>query len=1111
MNHVLATFDLYLREFWLPGNANDPYDRIVIAYPPLRDYVCYALQFNQNGVRFASCAESVLSLALYRVWLDENEKKPRRERTDISLLETLAPNGLTILQMIRRLQRMRLSKFPVYEYQPALDTFVLLNGAPRKDNQAIVYLPADPHNGLPQNHWTYTTVVFEKEPVLPGIKPEAVIYSRLPVIENDGSIYWRTALCPENREEYETLRAIGCACDCDWRFVCSHEAAFLAAHPAALRISLAGRAHVHGTLRAQVVGSLGVRKVILGARGRVTVSNPHGYLLSEEACANRPNVRVRGLWRFMRLLRNNDIADYSKLATIDIAPYRLDVFEFTDERQLQDYRWLAAGAVSCLAIMSLWALFRKPREKQLSISERSIHHDFFRGPPSGFSRALIESRERPMFSVVGRAGLGTAGLLGFGLGCLFGYRYARRIYKLDVIEPEMAWAADQDLTLRLPRRDELLARLATRKEITEDSVIDTVRRIAQEESWQVDITRAEFRDWLHRVVTEVGTMSTPAVEVGQCWNCLQYVPTYRHCCKACKRKTRQAPPEALTFTDALVTHVGFRPLWSRDFRIPKVALKSDVYIYDSTAKTWLIQAGTGMSFEALVSRFKKHEGALSVRGKLCGPMFLGQEPSCFPRGEGVAMQAFLVRLGAKRAAQAQASTYRICYDFIEPFLDEIEAESWELFISHFVGEKRRKMEEARLEDREGWAPRQNVDGELRIKMMGFAKSERSTDAELVGDLRLYKEETKPRLICSPNPLMLYRLGRWTHAQTKWLAKRFGPKDHMFYAGCASPRALNEWLNWTISECPESYTLVDDISAMDSNHSIESFRYHKRIRTKQFPHIDAWTSAAYDAEEQLVIRIGRFKVSVGYVNASGVSDTSYKNSMICLVVRVFAVLHAFVDTTELDSEEVVYLMREILPYIWTSASGDDGLTRMGERVYRWTIQDFNIQRYREAWALAGFGVKASLVPPNRWRMATYLAMRPVWSGDQYEWAPEPARRLRTMFWQFECGLHHMSWARGVATQMLVAARHAPILNQISTWFLERTKGPIAKVDLINPYSAFAGLKSSGSYNARAEAEFCLDYRVTVEDIRLFERVLAASGSVLVNIDTQVIRRIYAEES
>jgi hypothetical protein len=325
-----------------------------------------------------------------------------------------------------------------------------------------------------------------------------------------------------------------------------------------------------------------------------------------------------------------------------------------------------------------------------------------------------------------------------------------------------------------------------------------------------------------------------------------------------------------------------------------------------------------------------------------------------------------------------------------------------------------------------------------------------------------------------------------------MARKFSWKKQLFYAGCANPEALNQWLNYTLAEIPEPWSLVDDITAIDANHSKESFAYHTRVREIQFPHINQWIAAAFLGEALLFIRAGNFRLLVEWVNASGVSDTSYKNSLICLFVRLLAIAHALIDLNSLSQEEVTRHVESVRRDVRISASGDDGLSRLGDVVAGINIYQFSMDRYKEAWSWAGFDVKVAMVPPNRWRMATYLAMRPVWAGTRYEWAPEPARRSRNMFWQFECPLHPVAWARGIASQVLSQARHVPFLRQICDWFLAVAKGPTAyegdHCRATHEYSAFYGLSSTGDMNSRAISEFCLDYHVSMDDIALFERIL-----------------------
>lgn len=269
---------------------------------------------------------------------------------------------------------------------------------------------------------------------------------------------------------------------------------------------------------------------------------------------------------------------------------------------------------------------------------------------------------------------------------------------------------------------------------------------------------------------------------------------------------------------------------------------------------------------------------------------------------------------------------------------------------------------------------------------------------------------------------------------------------------------------------------------------------------------------YDGEQKLKIRVGQYTFEVEDVNASGVSDTSYKNSLLCLVIRAFAIVHALVDLMTLTQDQAAQWVNAVVRQCCMAASGDDGLVRLPEVINGVHIRKFSMARYQAAWAMAGFGIKVHLVPPTRWRMATFLAMRPVWAGQRYEWAPEPARRMRGMFWQIDNSQHPMAWGRGIATQVLQQARALPVLSDVCEWYLRNTRGPVStNVEATNRYSPFYGSVMSGGKTERSIAEFCLDYRVTVDDLKVFQNVLDMTADVLVNIDCFVLHRIYAEES
>jgi hypothetical protein len=729
--------------------------------------------------------------------------------------------------------------------------------------------------------------------------------------------------------------------------------------------------------------------------------------------------------------------------------------------------------------------------------------------------------------------------------------YVQRVLEYEPVAPTVPWAAVSDLTIDLPRYRELVQRLAVRKSISDDVAIDTVRRLAHEEKWTTDIDKDEFELWLSRIVTETGSEPQPLSLVptnGQCWTCLQKVKTYRHECKRCKRNSAALAPER-PLSDAFATYVGFFPLWSELFKLPYMEFKRGTKV--AVGKT-----GKVFTTRRQVQQWLDRQPVdLSKRGKLCGPMFANQVPKCFPKGEAVACSAFLVRLGGKRPYPDIAVCdkclelgYNECTVMCSPgqitTLDimprrllvaerlasvmiaklrnpadtkaetELRHETREEFLSHFSGEKLQKMVEAADMIDNAWT-KVNQDGTPAITFSGFTKAERSYDFKWAPGFLEAKDEQKPRFICSPNAIYLYILGRYTHVQTKWLSRRFLPTSRMFYAGCATPDQMNEWLNYTAADASMMNTLVDDVSAMDSSFTCSLFHFHKILRAAQFPHMPTFIDQAYEAEHSAWIRVGNIKVYVELVNFSGVSDTSYKNTAPCLPLRIFAIVNAFMDITSQDTAAVMQLYDEISSIVYTSAAGDDGLTRL-PTVIRGvdTSSQYFKSKYKEAWALFGFDIKVEIIPPNRWRMATYLAQRPVWVGHRYEWAPEPARRLRGIFWQFDCPLHPIAWARGVATQLLQQGRAQPLINYICTWYLSRTTGPAilnVATAASHEYSPFHGSVCGGDLNERAIQEFCLDYNVPREELDRFQRMLQLVPGVLVNLNSFVLDRVYSEES
>jgi len=655
------------------------------------------------------------------------------------------------------------------------------------------------------------------------------------------------------------------------------------------------------------------------------------------------------------------------------------------------------------------------------------------------------------------------------------------------------------------------SRLAVRRERPADICTDTFRRAQNECRWKEGVTPQEFELWLSTVVNVPGyTPSIPENHPSECITCFSRQGKRHHGeCRECKRKRTHITPEPL-LGEPLMVYVGRVGLWSRKFTLPKVELKAEASVSYRVAgrKRYL------RDYDAIMERMRKHGIEVTCRGWNSGPMIDGNIPMCFPRGEAVAVMAFVVRLGAKRLHDAEQRPWRLVATYLRRRARPLQAETREQFLAHFRGKKRAKMEEAFANIDAGYAveiPEPKSGDPPIAKMKGFPKAEKSFSYTMKECSFEKKETEKPRFICCPNPEFLAEIGQYTHPQLKWLSEAFPYTSHCFYAGCATPEQMNEWLNWTLRELPEAVSIVDDITAIDSNHNAWSFWMHKAVRREHYPRIPDRIEMLYRSEENITIRVGMYTLRVELVNASGVPDTSYKNGAPCLVLRPLAILYAVTDFDSLTDVEVLQRLDQLLRTIFTSAAGDDGLTRTPRVIMGVDVMSPHFrQRYEEWWARAGFTVKVDILPEHRWRMATYLAMRPVWAGDEYQWAPEPARRLKSLFWQIDNAMHPTAWARGVATQTLQQGRHCPVLADICSWFLSKTKGPVATPEE-KMYSPWHHYVTTGRMNDRAIREFCEDYHVSRQEIEFMRHLLDRTHSVFVNIGCSVVRRVMLEES
>jgi hypothetical protein len=563
------------------------------------------------------------------------------------------------------------------------------------------------------------------------------------------------------------------------------------------------------------------------------------------------------------------------------------------------------------------------------------------------------------------------------------------------------------------------------------------------------------------------------------------------------------------------------------------------------------------------------ERVVTQRGVSCGPIMQGYEPSCFVRGDSTAAAAFLIRNLAERphwhdsADRAALGFWNLAYYFLDVLeyatadsafsaiargLIELEPDTVAHWLSQLDDPKKRaEAEEALREIDNGAWPEirqisvtvEPVDGSSgpsrrrigSLVFKGFTKAEKTAMTEWHPPTSTWvpKSPVKPRFICVPGPMALAALGRYTHRQTKWLTEIFPASSSLFYAGCSEPAELRRWLNENLARFPQPLCVIDDISAMDANHSPDSFRFHNRVRAIQYPTLPADLDALFRAIEHVSVKIGRYAGRVSHINPSGVPDTSYKNSLMAIMIRWMAFAHATFEIFQydfnqynkmvnfrlhdrLDLNSAKCLMRRSLAYFSMAASGDDGLIYTTPHVAGQNVADPAwLSRYVAVWNASGFNIVVST--STNFRLATFLAHRPVYSSAGiYEWAPEPARRLRGLFWMIDKHHHPVAWARGVASQVVTMARHCPVLADVCGWYLRATSGPtMTNPKEFNRYNPMWSNKAIGVMNERGLEEFLLDYKIPRPEYDAFLAWLNSLPHPFLSLNCFVFERILDMES
>lgn len=1107
----------------------EPLDYYVLRHHYLRHLYCLSFPH-------LSCFESALAMASALVFTEREGKKPWNG------LGTRV-NGFMTLAMIRRWMRCHsMASFPIYSLeipavvqtdigiapnseQKELYRYVLVNGTPRDDGwcilqiidvngQLALHLP----RGFNQwdDHVTFAQLWLETE-IVPRHDNDRplLIMTSVPIVDFEREIFWRAHPTPTNALAIAQMKAQGRACTCCSNYVCPHELLFTGRHLGNIDrlVCLTAYSYIDGSHT----------PVYRPGSWNGTLESGSGMYTVERALEHTTVVTCQGVVHRSRVSNQPYVAHnvelwhgsfmgkvYKDCANIPIAGFVIRIMLSTLRlRRTLAEKWLYQhleyeGPTETKPMYTGGLVWHAAKFTDRTTTWSLVRQEVgWLAVGAGISTYLLRRKNLPLRLIGGLIGVYylLRALITMPLSILGVTIWKNRPAPFEVTFPPRPWAYTGDLTLKLPMEKELIARLATRKEISRDMIDDITRRLNNQTKWESEMGREEYLLFVERTETAQNKATLiPRPAVGMCYTCYRVVPTYRNECSVCKwRRNRGITKDV--FLNEFTTYVGFLPIRSAKFLVPLFTLDSAAYVEITHSRRKMTTRREILAFTQTLNE------DVSTRGRNCGPLIGGIVPRCFPRGFSVGIKAFAVRLGCKRAHVAQKQTWDDAFALLVLLgIIPLYPEKWEDFLAHQHSDKRLKNELARVDICEGWAKRPERAG----KMKSFPKAEKGRMPEEVtfSYEKTFKSEEKPRCICNPDPMVLATLGRYTHPQTKWLAWRFSKKDHLFYAGCAKPADLNFWLNWTLSELHQPITLVDDISAMDANHSALSFDFHRKVRDIQFPWLNDQISNMYDAIQLLYLRIGPVICHAENVNASGVPDTSYKNSLICIIIRLLAIAYAVME----EGEDIIKISIDIIPQIYLAAAGDDGLTRLC-RTLRGVdvLSPLFIDRYRFYWSLAGFGVKAFVMPETRWRMATFLGCRPVWAGEEYEWMPEPSRRLKTAFWQIDNNLHWQSWGRGIATQLIQMARPCPVLGDIAEWYLKITTGPILDIALLHSYNPFYGFKTHGAPNLRADTEFCLDYSITRDCLDNFRRTLLTIHSPLVDLRHFVISRILQEES
>lgn len=1073
---------------------------------------------------------------------------------------------MNMVAMCHYLDNIALDTYPVYTgmFVPNAFTLTLIHGRPRPDHTAILYLPA--HNGQPA-HWSF-------------------VYYRHPYDNNNhnyvyfGSVYlgptfyWH-AKSPST--EYFRMAAIGRACLCPSR--CQHEGPlyFSPSFSFADEIPLMTSYFQHYIADVQFLrttnyshgpddslnmpdldGVLHRVKYAFNAAPRYHLSDMP--ILVSTASMDLHLHHCPSVFPWKKYLLGITLLSIAVASYFHIPikpPETLMEYAISKAYHLLPSR-LPAPQLNSDHLVAYKPEFKPSWPTRITTLFSSFSYDKWAFSPPRYLKD-IPYYLRPTllpwclrFLVTFLPNVATGGILSI----------FRRFYNRTLTpRPMQYYRSIIPRTMRIADTDfghRLATRVALFDQWTRSDLYVVVRRLANEMHYAHNLDTYEIEEYVTRNITVAGHAPIPIIPLGSCVNCLRKRRLKQCMCYECWRLHKAI--QVIYEPSFLPTsHVGMLPLYSVRPSVPEGDYQwRDSFTFASYAPAHGIKYTSDhlspYEFYLAISRYYSPP---TLRGRLCGPMFMGLVSSCFVRGDACAATAAIFRNCIKPAhhphliiqkrnpeliAYSFSHEYRVLWSLLNFLYPELLVPlvkwTFQQVLDHQkVPEKRRLHISTRALIDAGF----QIPTEKMNRIDCFAKAEKKEIFELSDGALSYKKKMLPRCISAFNPQVSTLLSPYALPMLKHLNAVFHAEHNLFYASGSTPQQINQFLNNAIAS--NLYILEDDVSMADGSHSFGSLQFQTQIRESQFPDMPEDIDSIFRILSSGVMRTGCFRAAVQNIIFSGIPLTSWGNSVVFAFVRIFALSAAYkvLDYTDyfdppadhpvmldaaFDDRSIPLqgnfdfppLLFELIHSLYMAIAGDDGKTFLPHQFNG--VQTFSpgfLDRYIKVWSIFGFDVGASKIrtfDPSNWRLATFLAMRPVWSGEKYEYGPEIARRLTSMYWQLDCPYHPVAWARGISEAIIIAARHVPVLADIAHWYLRNTFGATIENDFIpsftNVYSTFYNYAVEGDFNDRGLKEFLGDYNIPYLMYQDFLDLLNSTSDVLVNIQHPVLDLIYAKQ-